>query len=60
MVVQFYEPPEMLPNLPALAARLGVEPTTTGDLLIQMKDGCCYDVLVIVNAVLDRLDAVAR
>lgn len=59
-VVTFHEPAEMMPGLPALAARLGVEPTATGNMLVQMKDGRCYDVFAIINALLDRLDAATR
>lgn len=57
------EPPEMFRQLPALAKRLGVEPDTDasggGRVLLYMKDGTKYDLFVLINAFLDRLDAIS-
>jgi len=49
---------DMFPEVPALAARLGVEPDTgTGKTFIQMSDGRRYDLFAMLNAFLDRIDA---
>jgi len=57
------ELPDPFQKLPALAKRLGVEPVTAAhkhgaSMVLRMKDGTCYDVFDIVNAVLDRIDGV--
>ena len=58
------ETPEYFTQLPALAARLGVKPVdydaSTGLVLISMKDGTMYNVIELVNAVLDRIDAMEK
>ncbi len=50
-----------IPRLPALAARLGVEPNTrsgeSGRTLLHMKNGDKYDLFDLMNAFLDRVDA---
>ncbi len=48
---------EAFPQLPALAARLGVKPNTgSGNLKMAMKDGTLYDVFELVNALLDKIE----
>lgn len=52
---------EAFPKLPALAARLGVGPGPGSDgggrVLLNMSDGTKYDLFALINALLDRLDA---
>jgi hypothetical protein len=62
-LVLLTDPPEMFPELPALAARLGIDPydgKETGRVLLQMKDGTRYDLFAVLNAFLDRLDAASQ
>lgn len=48
-------------KLPALAKRLGVEPTAeSGGCYVRTRDGSKYDVFDLVNALLDRLDREAN
>ena|SRR5262245_5381278 len=57
--ISWFDPPERFVKLPALAERLGVKPVdplTSGNILLTMKDGRNYDVIDIINALLDRLD----
>lgn len=56
--VEFHKPADHFSKVPALAARLGVEPTKgeVGSFLLQMNDGACYDVFELINAFLDRLE----
>lgn len=58
------ETPEYFTQLPALAERLGVKPVdhdaSSGLVLLSMKDGTMYNVIELVNAVLDRIDAVEK
>jgi len=52
--------PEAWVKLPALAERLGVKPLEGSgkfvEIAIQLNDGRRYDVIDLINAVLDRLD----
>jgi len=54
--------PDPLTKLPALAERLGVEPTdksSSATVLLRVSDGRQYDLFDLFTAVLDRLDAAA-
>jgi hypothetical protein len=55
------DPYDPLEKLPALAARLGVEPkmASMNTVLLITRDGRRYDLFDLINAVLDRCDAVA-
>ena len=50
------------PQVPALANRLGVKPGAPdgGAIVISMCNGDSYDVITMINAALDRLDAATR
>lgn len=53
-----FDQPDPFARLPALAARLGVEPsdgTAGGGFFLATKDGQKFDLFDLVNAVLDRL-----
>ena len=48
-------------QLPRLAERLGIKPGEgAGEVWIHLADGRRYDMVAIVNAVLDRLDMASR
>jgi predicted RNA-binding Zn ribbon-like protein len=54
--------PDPFPKLPALAQRLGVEPSdgdSTNTVVLRMQDGRCYDLFDLINAMLDRMDKAA-
>lgn len=51
-------PPAIWTKLPALADRLGIKPGDGGgEVWVGLPDGRRYDLIALVNAVLDRLDA---
>jgi len=55
------KPRPLWTGLPALAERLGVKPKASYghiEIAITLDDGRRYDVLEIINALLDRLDEV--
>lgn len=56
--VEIPEVRETFSQLPVIAARLGVKPSTgSGDVTFIMKDGVRYDVFELINAFLDKMDA---
>jgi hypothetical protein len=57
--IEISETPDPFTKLPALAERLGVEPTQGGGpgvVVLRMSDGRCYDLFDLINAMLDRMD----
>ena len=65
--VSFTDMPDPLARLPALAERLGVgqyrDPQCgerSASYLLVTKDGARYDLYDLINALLDRVDKVAR
>lgn len=57
--------PEQLPwtKFPALAERLGVRPMTPeqhSELTLSLPDGRRYDIIAVVDALLDRLDSMSQ
>lgn len=53
--------PNRWAKIPALAERLGVKPDDGGgELWLSLPDGRKYDLIAIINALLDRLDAASN
>jgi len=55
----FDQTPDPLAKLPALAARLGVAPTTEGDaatVQLRTRSGERYDLWALITAFLDRIE----
>ena len=52
---------EQFHDLPKLAARLHIKPgTTSTGLALRMCDGRAYDMMALINALLDRMDKVTK
>jgi hypothetical protein len=61
-LIRFSEDSNHLVQLPGLARRLGVAPLDKdkmGYLVLVTKDGARYDLFELLNAFLDKLDAIA-
>lgn len=56
-----FQQPEMFPDLPALAERLGVQKLCgrRASIVLTMKNGDSYSLFEIANAFLDRMGAAA-